>query len=909
MRGAALLAACLGWALLGGHATVPQSSASSSAVCPRLQQQSLGVCERCVASDLCPSVQGVQYTCHLKIKKCVSPDWNSSSVAGECVEDKDDPSTWGAMCEWACRNEIAPFSCASQYCLNEDFPCKWTRGCEVEYSEANKLFAMTPSSPACLRSCVDHETPLKGMTDMATCREAIKSFSCHHDVWPYVRRFCPVSCGSPECPTRCGAQEIAKNGKQCWQIVEGGVDCVTAMKDGYDCSCKCASVYLVQASKRGLNKRGAFTAADKYPSFEGTPLDGHVDAVAGAGFSVSVVGEGMTVDDVQNSQGPRLMLIERAAPCGAARLYGGVEGLACDLPPGADPLAMFICTQPPVVSTMFYHGWSNIRLGKCADLDICHCNFKCDLQENWVRAGSVSVKPPRDKALGGGVSRPLPGCATYYDAPGASQPQRLKQEMARVEVVTATLRIRGGMPDSDVALGALQTALVSYLKHYSVLLEKTLPFAEHVLVELALAQRRLQGAGAASAASAGLLPPRRGCADDDAAFAAATATIGMGLENFKSCTMAIDAATLCNDETLRPAVEAGCWKTCGICGGDTGDTADPGDAVAGETDAGDTGAGTGGVGVGAGVDGLFVNVTIESLTNSSGAAMEAGLTSVATSPRFLYILFEELDNAGLTTVSGPLTIAVMTGPFRYEPQASPEPEKERQMFGMSDAATLTIAIVGGVALVCCCLAPACWCYSTYKPPPKVRQAEVVKAWQEPDPNSYRKQKHAGTDEAPEEEEEAPRPRRSWCWCLCRCLGVCWRHRPCCRRELLSAVAPSDAGPSLGPVGEVHVGDIVRLCGLSQEHYNGLFGTISEGPNEKGRYMVDILVSEGAGGEDREYKHMSFKPDNLQAVTEESPEQEMARYAAAGGGAAILEDGRTYRNGGGQSEAGYRGGRP
>ena len=40
-----------------------------------------------------------------------------------------------------------------------------------------------------------------------------------------------------------------------------------------------------------------------------------------------------------------------------------------------------------------------------------------------------------------------------------------------------------------------------------------------------------------------------------------------------------------------------------------------------------------------------------------------------------------------------------------------------------------------------------------------------------------------------------------------------------------------------------VGARVRLTGLSQAHFNGLEGYVTGGPNDKGRYTVDVIVDD------------------------------------------------------------------
>jgi len=61
----------------------------------------------------------------------------------------------------------------------------------------------------------------------------------------------------------------------------------------------------------------------------------------------------------------------------------------------------------------------------------------------------------------------------------------------------------------------------------------------------------------------------------------------------------------------------------------------------------------------------------------------------------------------------------------------------------------------------------------------------------------------------------------------------------------------------------YAGAVVRISGLNAVEYNGLRGIVTSGPNEKERYIVDVVLTE----EPRETKEMSLKPDNLMVVKE------------------------------------------
>eukprot|EP00439_Symbiodinium_sp_Y106_P080801 s3379_g19.t1 len=87
--------------------------------------------------------------------------------------------------------------------------------------------------------------------------------------------------------------------------------------------------------------------------------------------------------------------------------------------------------------------------------------------------------------------------------------------------------------------------------------------------------------------------------------------------------------------------------------------------------------------------------------------------------------------------------------------------------------------------------------------------------------------------------------------LSKCCEKLWPKRRVRR------IAPvSQAGG-----GQLAVGAHIRLVGLSQAHFNGLEGFITGGPNEKGRYSVDVIVDDDEMT--REMQTLSFKPETCQ----------------------------------------------
>jgi len=65
----------------------------------------------------------------------------------------------------------------------------------------------------------------------------------------------------------------------------------------------------------------------------------------------------------------------------------------------------------------------------------------------------------------------------------------------------------------------------------------------------------------------------------------------------------------------------------------------------------------------------------------------------------------------------------------------------------------------------------------------------------------------------------------------------------------------------------HAGDTVRVSGLNAMEYNGVRGLVKEGPNEKQRYLVQVVIQEQKGDVEAETKELSLREDNLMVVEE------------------------------------------
>eukprot|EP00397_Hematodinium_sp_SG-2012_P009514 GEMP01009601.1.p1 GENE.GEMP01009601.1~~GEMP01009601.1.p1 ORF type:complete len:809 (+),score=156.79 GEMP01009601.1:211-2637(+) len=63
------------------------------------------------------------------------------------------------------------------------------------------------------------------------------------------------------------------------------------------------------------------------------------------------------------------------------------------------------------------------------------------------------------------------------------------------------------------------------------------------------------------------------------------------------------------------------------------------------------------------------------------------------------------------------------------------------------------------------------------------------------------------------------------------------------------------------------GALVRVSGLTAAEYNGMRGVVKEGPNDKNRFLVQIVIQEDEDDARRETKELSLRPDNLMVVEE------------------------------------------
>lgn len=798
---------------------VPAAGAPSVA-CPGLQQGSLQVCERCVHDDLCSA----GLSCDSFMQKCIEPAWNASEALEACPEDPERPETWAAQCKLSCSDQQAPWGCAVNHCLNEDFPCNWVAGCGIPAG-------LSRTSLACLRGCIDHDEMLRtaGYGD-TTCSDVISKFGCQ-GLWAPISEFCPVSCSTAECPYRCNRDEVASvDQKRCWQRVEDdGVSCVDAIRSGQDCHCKCASIYFTQSGVQGRANGGAFQISDMV---DGVPLAVNRKAFAGRMFTIDFTGERMRAEDPGNSQGPRMKILREGDVCSRDPLPANLTGIECRQPSQSGLFTGWVCTTPPSMATEFLHRWGGITVNACGKFQLCHCNRMCDIAANWVRAGNLEVEPV---LTWGSMDQPLPGCDAYIPTlpppPDPVEPVEILQK----SIVTIYVSIDGGLQPQDVVFSAIAAAFASYTSIRSNLLGKVVPETNDVEIEdFDRPFRRLHTVRRAAE-----------CADDDAEFVAKSS---LGVTSCaEALTLLGNLDLLCSDESLQAAVLDGCQRTCGICqpSDQTTSTETPLSSSTSEEPElqidwpGDSNA-------------LRLIVRITTRSNQVREAVTYNLEQLRLNQGpLLQVIYQELEAVGLSgaSIPGQMWVHVALGPTVEMAPPDTTTTEPPPVWTASTTIVVVLASALGISALISCCAVAFYMYyqrQKYAVAVGTEDQEVVQRSE----GGYRMKKKIIPGQAPDTEPKKPSR-------LSRCCEKLWPKRQVRR------IAPvSQAGG-----GQLAVGAHVRLVGLSQAHFNGLEGFITGGPNEKGRYSVDVIVDDDEMT--REMQTLSFKPENLRLVPPEN----------------------------------------
>mmetsp|Transcript_16392 Transcript_16392/g.38835 ORF Transcript_16392/g.38835 Transcript_16392/m.38835 type:complete len:826 (-) Transcript_16392:301-2778(-) len=804
------------WGILG-LVLWPAAGAPSEA-CPGLEQGTLQVCERCVHNDLCAT----GLTCDTFMQKCVETAWNHSEAIAACPEELDLPATWGAHCKLECSEQKAPWGCAVNYCLNEDFPCNWVAGCIPA--------GLTRTSLACLRPCVDHDSMLRtaGYGD-TTCPAVVGKFGCE-GTWQPISEFCPVSCSTPECSYRCGRDEVVNVAqRRCWQRVElDGDSCLDAIREGQDCHCKCANIYFTLAGTQGRARGGAFQISDK---FDGVALALDLKAQAGRMFTIDFTGERMRTEDPGNAEGPRMKIVSEGEVCGRDGLPTNLTGLECQ--PDNSGGTGWICTTPPSSAYDFLHRWGGITINACGRFLLCHCNQNCATQANWVRAGNLEVEPA---VTFGRMERPLPGCDVYIPTvPPPPEPAEPLEVMQK-SIITTYISLEGGLESRGFVLSALAAGFASYTSIRSDLLGKTVPEASDVEVDyFDSVVRRLEIERRAAE-----------CIDDDAVFAEEGQKVGL-LPGTTTCAQAVELL-LCDDALSQPAVTCCCKRACGFC--------QPAEQSSTTTEAIQASGTTSEPEVQIDWPGstfaLHLIVRITTRTNQVREAVIHNLQQIEMDQsQFLLVMYEELEAVGISgaAIPGQLWAYIALGPTIEEAP----PDTTTTEPPPTWTASTTIAVIMGAALgasgVLSCCAVAIYMYyqrKKYAVDVGTEDQEIVQRSE----GGYRMKKKIIPGQAAESEPAKPS-------CMSKCC-----EKICPKREIRRIAPVSQAG-----YGELKVGARVRLIGLSQAHFNGLEGFITGGPNEKGRYSVDVIVDDNEMA--REMQTLSFKPDNLRVLPPEN----------------------------------------
>lgn len=839
-----------------------------SQVCPSVALRSLKPCSRCLTDDMCPYENGEYYICDGWLRKCVSPSTalNRTQIDLECPSNPAVASTWDAQCKQECTDTSAPFGCANQ-CLNLDFPCAWVDGC-------NPPTAMTLASSVCLRPCVDSGTDSLSIVGQDTCANAKKQYSCEGTGWAsLVAEMCPVTCRTPACPSRCGREEVSPlSGLRCWiGIQQGLLDCATGIRLGLDCHCTCGSVYFLRSTQYNLQGgvfSTSFTVSGQSFALSRT---GFQNYTANAPFSIDLPGEALTTKDLSTGTGPRLKIVHVGDSCGTALMPSTVSGLVCQKPAGADDTTVAFCTTPPSMATFFLHRWSGITIKECGKFTVCHCNTNCGLVRNWLIAGVIEVAPVQAVSA---TIQSMPGCMAFFptNAPITGNPNKgvSSNETVVQESIQVSYSLAGGFPPLQRSFDLFAQTLRSQIEFYSPLLNQFVPTTKDLSVTWVPSTRRLRS---------GFAPERSvsaSCSDNDALFASTLKDNGgLLLPSCASAIKALGASMICRSTDVRTqqAVQVGCQQSCGLCtvsqqgnatsGGSSQGQASTTSKVQFVSNASNDGSWPGGIFA------LHFRVTIQIRTDWSGDAIMQRLDEIGETPsNFVLAIFTALAASGsgftptdvtslsqvwVYTASGPTLGSVPT-------QA---PSGSAISTGIST--TMIIAIVCAVAGACIVSGIAVFLWWALTRPG--RRVRVMPTWNgggtpgkvtetvKLSDAGYRLKKERKEEAGTNGEPDSPgwsAPKK-----LTFTRFLMSRLCPCFITEVKRLKIPAKG--TFDDV-EIAVGMQVRLVGLSQAQYNGLSGIVTSGPNDKGRFMVDVLVVDDDST--REFTALSLRPENL-----------------------------------------------
>lgn len=673
-------------------------------------------------------------------------------------------------------------------------------------------------------------------------------------------QYCPVTCGSPECSNRCTREEEPDStGKRCWEYIEqDGLSCIDAITRGLDCHCKCGSAYLVVSGTAYRHNGGPFTWKER---IQGRSLEQHFEVQADQDFVVSLTGEAMSLHTDTGVHHARLKVVEKSAPCSHASNAEGVGGLLCERPPGSDVLAIAVCDTEPALATAYLHRWTGLSINACGDFDICHCNSDCNVRDNWKLAGRIKVSPPSEDMSLFDAPR---GCEAYLPTPPPLAMPTGAEHRADL-VVRVGLSLSGGLLELHrqgpaEMLTAVQLTLAQYLGTQSDLLGKKTPEALDIDVRHVARRLRALFGPEASAPPGAEMRRLQDCADDDQRFRA-DAPDGLGL---RTCSEGVgiagNVATFCRDLTMAEAVKH-CRTTCSLCAESSSPS--PSDQSEGSGSPAPTPAPWPG-----GPGALKFRITIRTWTGTSNRVVMARLEQLRESTfYFIQMLVQHLSDVGFAE-SMPSTTAL--GAFLAEGPVSEEaptpaplqsaPDPDAATAGIRTSHILIIVSCGvGFLLLCGFLGGCLWFYcmdgddeATVVPVELDVEERISRS-----KGGYRTKKSTVVTERQPKVALKRRRRRGCCNRLLRCCSSCFLPS----FDLPTTVEPPAAAPA--PVGCLATGTQVRVHGLAAApHLNGAMGTVASGPNENGRYLVDLAVDNGSM---RVEQSKALKPENLQPL--------------------------------------------
>jgi len=588
-------------------------------------------------------------------------------------------------------------------------------------------------------------------------------------------------------------------------------------------------------------KPGALSISDR---LEGKDLSLNLEAIVGRTITLDFTGERMRSEDPSNAQGPRIKIIVEGEVCSTAQLAYNITGLSCEQPSGADASAGYICTTPPALAAPYLHRWGGIQMNACGRFELCHCNEKCDIKANWVRAGKLEVKP---QVTFGSMSAPLPGCAAYLPTLPPKQGTDGITETLQKTLITTYISIDGGLqPVTDVLL-AIARSFASYTAIRSDLLDAVVPTESDVEVTdyhgVDLNIRRLQA-----------------CEDDDAAFQEEATKAS--LTSVASCSEALtllgSKEQLCNDQTLAQAVIVGCRSTCELCV--PSDSTSSTSAAAGVTLASTTVATTTttpAITWPGAADAIHVVVAITARTNVVRDAVLTQLEYIKTDPQpLLLVIYDKLEDIGLSgaAIPGQMWAYVALDPVMVEAPPDTTTTPPPPTWTASNMIMVILIVSFGVGGLLSCIGVGMYMYvqrEKYAVSVGTEDQEIV----ERSEGGYRTKRKVIPGTAPDARQKESKPS-----CFSRC------YNRLCPKKQIRRIAPVMQAQG----GDLVVGAHVRLIGLSQAHFNGLEGYVTGGPNDKGRYTVEVMVADDEMC--REMQTLSFKADNLLVLPPEHATQ-------------------------------------